>query len=224
MAQQINLYDPALRRQHDWLALGNVLGLAGVLAIGVAAAGYVTRLDLPALNARIAQQETQLTTLRNQIATLGQQASTRKPDARLEQEIASKRQLLGMREEVRNALRQNLSDAAGNRFTDYLLGFARQTVNGLWLTAFNIDAVSGSIEIKGCTTDPALLPEYIRRLNHEAAIQGRAFSALKLTAIKTDKPEAAPRGTSSPASACALGGRNHEFILIPVKTGAGVVG
>jgi hypothetical protein len=223
MAQQINLYDPALLRKRDWLALGNVVAVTAVLTLVIGADGYLARLDLPALTAQAATNEGQLKAVREQITSLGQQAANRKPDPRLEQEIAAKRLLLGTRGEVLSILRQSLGPEAGASFTAYLQGFARQTVAGLWLTNFTIDAMSGSIEIKGRTVDPALLPEYIRRLNKEAAFQGRAFSAFKLDAGKpetiTPAPPLAGAAAKTPPPAMAVRAPFHEFRLIPVMAG-----
>jgi hypothetical protein len=213
MAQQINLYDPSLERKRDWLALGNMVGLAAFLAVAVGAAGYLARLDLPALNAQATANESQLKAARDQIAALGQQAASRKPDPRVEQEVAAKRMLLAARGEVLATLRQSLGPEAGGSFADYLQGFARQTVSGLWLTAFAIDAMSGGMEIRGRTVDPALLPEYIRRLNKETAFQGREFAALKLDTGKPDTPAAQAMSAVARAP-------YHEFMLIPAKTDA----
>lgn len=210
MAQQINLYDSGLEHKRDWLALHYVVGLAVVLAVATGLLGYLARMDLPSLAARVAGNESQIKAVRDQIAALGQQVANRKPDARLEQEVAASRLLLSSRGEVLATLRQSLGPEA-HSFATYLRGFARQDVAGLWLTGFAIDAASGGMEIRGRTIDPALLPEYIRRLNREASFQGQTFAALKLDA---GKPEAPATGTGTPAVAAAPW---HDFTLIPSK-------
>lgn len=215
MAQQINLYDPALEYQRDWLALENVVGLAVLLSVLVGTLGYWVRIDLPALSALAASNENQLKAARDQITVLGQRAASRKPDARVEQEVVAKRMLLNARDEVLVTLRQSLGPDAGSSFAAYLQGFSRQTVHGLWLTAFVVDAMSDRIELRGRTIDPALLPEYIRRLNKEPAFQGRTFAALKLDAGKP----AAPAGAEKTLSATLLRPPYHEFTLIPASSG-----
>ncbi|MDX9741159.1 MAG: hypothetical protein RBT81_08275 [Gammaproteobacteria bacterium] len=212
MAQQINFYDARLERRRDWLALHYVAGLAGVLVVLVGVSGYLARMDLPALTAQATTAESQLKAAREQIATLGARAANRKPDPRLEQELEASRTLLGARSEVLGTLRRSLGPDA-HAFADYLRGFARQSVSGLWLTGFSIAAgdQGRGIEIRGRTTDPALLPEYIRRLNREAAFQGQTFAALKLEAAKSAKPAA---GT---AVATDIRPAWHEFTLVPVR-------
>jgi hypothetical protein len=210
MSQQINLYDPALERHRDWLALHYVAGVAAVLAVLVGALGFVARADLPALQAQAARGEDQLKAAREQITTLGQQVAGRKPDARLEQEIATRRLLLAARGEVLATLRQSLGPQARS-FADYLRGFARQNVTGLWLTGFAVDAASGGMEIHGRTLDPALLPEYIRRLDQEKAFEGQTFAALKLDVARPEAPV-----TGATAQAAARRPPWHEFTLVPV--------
>jgi hypothetical protein len=133
---------------------------------------------VPALNVQLAASETQLKTMRDQVAALGQQAANRKPDPQVEQEMGAARLLLDARGEVLTVLKQRLGPEATS-FADYLRGFARQSIAGLWLTGFSFEAASGGMEIHGRTVDPALLPEYIRRLNKETVFQGALF-ALKL--------------------------------------------
>lgn len=209
MSQQINLYDPTLLKQRDLLALGNV-ALAGVLLLAaVLALGMLARHEVPALTAQTAANDAQLQAARAQITLLGQQLAGRKPDPRLEQELGAARLLLGARGEVLTTLQQRLGPHAGS-YAEYLRGFSRQSVAGLWLTAFDFDG-SGGMEIHGRTVDPALLPEYIRRLGREQAFQGRTFAALKLDEGKLDPV------VNTPPAAAAAKAPFHDFMLIPAR-------
>lgn len=208
MAQQINLYDPALERKRDWLALENVVVGGVVLATAVGALGMAERSTLPTLTAQSATTETQLKAMRDQVTAMGQRAANRKPDPRLEQELAAKRQLLSLRGEVLATLRSSVGPNASS-YAEYLRGFARQTVSGLWLTGFTVKSAGSGMEIRGNTTDPALIPEYIRRLNKEAAFQGQTFAALKL-----ERPEA-----KGAAAGTAAAPQWHEFMLIQTLDG-----
>lgn len=209
MSQHINLYDPALERKRDWFALTNVAAAALVLSVLVVAAGVVARNDVPALSAQVASGDTQLKTMRDQMTALGQQVASLKPDPRLEQEIGAARLLLSSRGEVLNFLKQRLGPDSLS-FAEHLRGLARQSMNGLWLTRFDIQSGAGRMEIHGRMTDPALLPEYIRRLNKEPVFQGQAFSALKLGEGKAAVEKVA--AATTPAKAPF-----HEFMLIPKK-------
>ncbi len=217
MAQQINLYDPALLKRRDWFALAHVVLAAAVLATSVIVAGVLAQRDLPTLKDQAATNDTQLKALRDQVLVLGQRVAERKPDPRVEHELAAVRLLAGVRGEVLLTLRQRIESQA-DPFADYLRGFARQSVTGLWLTAFTYDAASGSMEIHGRTVDPALLPEYIRRLNKEPAFRGRAFAALKLAEGKLEPVAGVPAKTGAAAEGVKPA-PFHEFTLIPVKDG-----
>ncbi len=221
MAQQINLFDPALLRKRDWFALSNVVLGAGLAAVLVAAAGFLARGGLPELQTQAKTGETQLKAMREQVLVLGQRVADRKADPRIEQELDVARHLAEARGVVLETLRQGLA-ADVPPFADYLRGLARQSMTGLWITGFVWDATSDSMEIRGRTTDPALLPEYIRRLNREPAFRGHAFAALKVAEGKpepvanTTTPSAAKSSVPAEAAQKAL---FHEFTLIPVKTG-----
>lgn len=217
MAGQINLYDPALLRQRDWFALVNVVLAATVMASGVILAGILAQRALPPLQDQVATNDTQLKAMREQVVALGKRVADRKPDSRIEHDLAAARLLAGMRGEILRTLRQRMGQDA-DPFAEYLRGFARQAVAGLWLTAFTYDAASGRMEIHGRTIDPALLPEYIRRLNQEPAFRGRAFAALKLAAGKLEPAAGTPAGAGVAAEPTTPAGF-HEFTLIPVKDG-----
>lgn len=211
MARQINLYDARLERRRDWLALHYVAGLVGALAVLVGVSGYLVRMDLPALTVQAATTESQLEAVRAQVAKLEGQVAERKPDPGLIRELEATQKLLGARSEVLATLRRSLGPDV-HAFADYLRGFARQSVNGLWLTGFSVGAGGNGMEIRGRTTDPALLPEYIRRLNREAAFHGQTFAALKLEAAKSAKPAAT--GT---AVTTEIPPAWHEFTLVPTR-------
>jgi len=215
MAQQINLYDPALLRKRDWLALANIVLGAGVLAILVAGAGFLARGGLSELQAQAATGEAQVKAMRQQVLVLGQRVAERKADPRIERELATARQLVEARGVVLETLRQRLASAAPP-FADYLRGLARQSMNGLWITGFAWDAASDGLEIRGRTLDPALLPEYIRRLNREPAFRGQAFAALNIAEGKPDATRGAKATASTEAPQQAP---FHEFMLVPVKSG-----
>lgn len=216
--QNINLYDPRLERQRDWLAPHYVAGTALLLSCLVAAAGFAARSNLPALTAQSAAGEAQVKAIRDQVTALGQQASSRKPSAQLEQSLVAQRMLLEMRGEILVTLRQSLGPEA-HSFAAYLRGLASQTLPGLWLTNFSVNAANDSMEIRGLMLDPALLPEYIRRLNREEAFRGRSFAALKL-GVKKPETTAAPAAAGGKVQPAAVQlPIHHEFVLIPAKEG-----
>ncbi len=215
MSRQINLYDPNLRRKHELLSAINLAVIALVLLLIVGVLGAWARSAAARLEAEVAVLEPQAKALQDQLLVLGQQVSTRKPDTVLEQELAAAKVKLGSHTAILGLLQKGLGPDAVS-FATYLLGFVRQTPSGLWLTGFTVDGDGTGMEIQGRTVDPALVPQYIKRLNGEKAFQGRAFSALQLsipapaigsTAVAS---AASAAGTARPVAALY-----HEFILTP---------
>jgi Tfp pilus assembly protein PilN len=183
-AQQINLYNPALRRQRVWLTLGNVLLLAGLFGLGLAGAGLLLHRQAAAQQEIAQALEPRLVAARAETFQLGAalsgggEAATR--------ELADLRQQLATRGEVLAALQGGAGiDSVRGRstvgFADYLRGLARQTVSGLWLTGFSVAQGGGGMEVRGRMLAVDRLPEYIKRLNGELTFKGRQFVSLNIS-------------------------------------------
>lgn len=226
MTQQINLYDPSLLRKRDLLTAANVAVVSAVLFAIVGALGGWERAKLAALDAESRAIAPQTKLLQDQMVAIGKQLADAKPSPQLEAELATARARLGLREEILAALSKGFGGDTPS-FAEYMRGFARQAQSGLWLTGFIIGEAGAALEIRGRMSDPALLPEYIRRLNGERVFQGRAFSALKVSPAKPAQAETAAAGTATPAPApapakppppAARPGKApyFDFVLIPV--------
>lgn len=211
MSQQINLFNPALLRKRDWFALSNIVLGAGVLVALAMGTGFFVRGGLPELQARAMNGETQLKAMREQVLVLGKRVAERKTDPRIEQELASTRMVAKAHGEVLQTLRHQLS-AEEPQFADYLRGLARQSMDGLWITGFTWNSGGDGLQLRGRTIDPALLPEYIRRLNREPAFRGQSFSALNVAEGKPDGDEVKDAPVADPSRKALF----HEFVLIPV--------
>lgn len=177
VSQQINLLLPELRPKHDWLAFPMVAGaaVAGVVLVaGFSAWGeYQTR----ALMAIQGQSEAEARSLQQQVQALGQTLAGRKPSATLQVEIDHLKDLLQQRDAALSVVESGKLNP-GEGYASVMRGFARQVTEGVWLTGFSFSG--GDAEIRGRLSDPAMLPQYIRRLNGEGAFQGRRFAALDM--------------------------------------------
>ena len=211
MSQQINLYDPALRRRRELLTAGNLALTALALLLAMGGWGASVRSQVAALEAENQGVSPRVSALQDQKNAIDKQLATDKPDPRLEAELASARALAGLRGEIVAALKKGVgSESMG--FAEYLRGLARQSQGNLWLTGFSVGEAGSAMEIRGRMTDPVLLPEYIRRLNAEKAFKGRSFSALNISA---GSPAPASGGEAGAAPAVAGRAPFHEFVLIP---------
>jgi len=217
MSQQINLYDPALLRQREWLSAANLAAVALALVVAMGGWGAWARTQLGVLEAESRMVAPQVKSLQDQVVAFGKQLAEAKPDPRLTAELAATRALLALRGEIVAALKKGFgAESAG--FAEYMRGFARQTLSGLWLTGFSLGEGGADMEIRGRMIDPALLPEYIRRLNSEKAFQGRAFAALKISAPAANATATGQAAATPPAAAAPAA--YLEFVLTPVAAGA----
>jgi hypothetical protein len=71
--------------------------------------------------------------------------------------------------------------------------FARQSVNGLWLTAFDIVGDGAQMSLGGAVVSPQLVPSYIQRLGRERVMHGKTFSTLQMQQPKKDGDRIVPR-------------------------------
>lgn len=180
----LNLFDPALLPQRDpWTTRNLGLGLAAV-GLSCAAWGGWAHWRLAQTQSELNLLTPQLQAARSEVQQLGKQLQSHQPDAALTSELAAGQSRLQARTEVLALLRKGMSPDSGNP-AEWLRALARQVPPGLWLTGFGVrvnarDADSGALEIRGRTVDPALIAEYVKRLNAEPAFQGRTFAALDI--------------------------------------------
>ena len=76
------------------------------------------------------------------------------------------------------------SGAIGNTsgYSGYMRAFARQSMNGLWLTGFNIIGDAAQLSMSGAVLSdaPGLIPAYVQKLGNEAVMHGKSFAALQI--------------------------------------------
>ncbi|MFN4325350.1 MAG: hypothetical protein ACK4FP_05625 [Azonexus sp.] len=198
MSQQINLLLPELRPRFDWLGLPVVTaaGLAGLLLVA-GLAGFAS-LRIKSLAASEQALRSQVASVQQQVVLLGQKLGARQGDTTLEGQLAAARTAVAQRQEVLNRMAQG-DLMGGQAYSSLLQGFSRQIVPGVWLTGFSF--ADKHIEMRGRLTDPALLPVYIGRLNHEPVFAGRRFAALDMQGVdpKAEAPEAGAAGRTGRA-------------------------
>jgi hypothetical protein len=206
MTHYINLYDPALLRHRQWLTAANLLFALALIFVVMLGWGAWARIVAAGLAEQVAALDGRLQSARAESVTLAGQLSNRRADPKLELDLAAMKELMGVRQEILATLGQEAGPQKLGH-ADYLRGLARQSVANLWLTGFSVGPDGTRMEIRGRTLDPALLPEYIRRLNAEPAFRGHRFAALSV-ALPAPVPGAG-------AAAAATMPPWHEFALVP---------
>lgn len=196
MSQQINLINPAFRKRQEWFT-ARMLAQALVVLVLVMAGAYAYQFRQVTLLSKQAQAgAVSLEQERARLVKVAAEYAPRQKNAALEQRVVELEQLLQGQEAVLEVL-QGGSLGNTDGYSGYMRAFARQTVNGLWLTSFSIRGAGKNMAIGGRALRSELVPAYIQRLNQETVTQGRAFAALeiqqpKVTPTNQDKPEKAP--------------------------------
>lgn len=196
MSRQINLYNPALRMQREWLTGRTLLGAALVLLLALGLRGALLWQDNRRLADETQQIGAQLERQQAELTRLNEQISQRQVSKETATALRNAEAALQGREQVRQALSGGkLGSSEG--FSGYLKAFARQARDGLWMVGLQLSGGGRNIALEGRTLDPDGIPPYIRGLNEEPTLRGRSFAALNVRRVGAeDKPSAAPAASA----------------------------
>lgn len=180
MTQQINLYQPILRREKKVFSALTMLQLLFAFAVLMLVLFGFTRWqlgELEAEKARLARQEADLTGRVTQLSTLRARPESRELQRALEEaqrELALKERLVEL------MARRGAPAEAG--FAEALAGLARQRVGGLWLTGIELHNTDGArnVTLRGMTSRAELVPEFVQQLGEERAFQGLRFRRMRV--------------------------------------------
>jgi hypothetical protein len=179
VTQQINLYNPALERKRDWLSFPSLVLAWGVTIAFLASGALVTQLQLSALAAGLKRESVARASAQDELTRLARQLSARQKDASLEADFQKLQSELANRHEAKGVLQGGvIGNTAG--FSEYLRAFARQSLEGMWLTGFSLAGAGQDLVLQGRTVRPELVPGYVQRLNREAILKGHAFAELQM--------------------------------------------
>lgn len=190
MIQQVNLYNAALEPQRDWLSLRALLVVWAVAIALVVGAALITQLRVSALESELQRENEARASAQEELVRLSKQMAGRKKDPRLEMQLKRLQDDLASRQEAKGALSGGvIGNTAG--FSEYLRAFARQSLDGLWLTGFSLAGAGQDLVLEGRSLRPELVPGYVKRLNREAVMKGHAFAELQMQ--RPDEPEEGKR-------------------------------
>ncbi|HLD10373.1 MAG TPA: hypothetical protein VJB68_10040 [Methylophilaceae bacterium] len=185
MVQQINLLNPALIRQKEYLSAPMIMMAPGVLALvmlGIYAYGQYQLRPLVQESERTTQELQAIQARLDQVTNEYAQRNTARV---LQDEIIVTEKKLQTYENILRTLGV-APTGAGQGFSIYMRAFARQHLEGLWLTGFEINDADKVMVIRGRGLQPELVPQYIIKLGLDPAFKGRTFAALDMSAQKVD--------------------------------------
>ena len=195
MSQQINLYNPLFRRQEKYFSTLTMLQALGLILLGsLLVYGYAwyrtSGLEQRSLQTAKSYQATQVRLAQAAAAFGPRQPSKLLQDeiARMDGQVKARRQIIGL------LGKGELGNTQG--FSEYLRALSRQTLSGLWITAFHVSGIGSDMAINGRALQPELVPVFINRLKKEPVLAGKTFSMLEMSLPEAEK---AADGKPAPA-------------------------
>lgn len=179
MSQQINLFNPIFKQQKKYLSAVTISQALGLIVLGAALLGSYAAYRSSRLADEAAATSRQLQATQEQLAKVAVAFPLRQKSPAVEQEIKQAEAEMASLQKVSEVLRTGeLGNTKG--YADYLRAFARQIIDGVWLTGFRIYGAGSEIELQGRALRPELMPIYISRLKNEPVLQGKSFSTLEM--------------------------------------------
>lgn len=184
MSQQINLFQPILRRERVlFSAMAMVQSVAVVAVVLVAFTVYIQW--------RVAAQGDELAALSAQRDQLTQQladASRRLPPGQEDPALAAKvserqRELQAKRAFLREFSGREMGNTEG--FSPIMAGLARQRSPDLWLEGFHLTG-AGGVTLQGQVLEAAALPAWLQQLSNEPVFVGLEFQTLLMERDEED--------------------------------------
>ena len=209
MSQQINLLNPTLIKQKDFINTNNIaitLVLLSALMLGYYGHAQKQLLLLTMQRSQVAKE------LFAVQAQLKQTALLHTPHE-LNKALLDQITQLEQKEKMQQQILQTVNQSAATPEKGYaalMRAFAKQSLDGLWLTSFSFDSATEKLNINGRTLRADLVPEYISHLGNEPALKGKLFSALNMSLPKTDT--ASGSNSSLPTTTSATTEKNINTV------------
>lgn len=184
MNQQINLYQPIFRKQPKVFSALTILQTVLVVFAGLLLIYAYGRWQDAKLGHTLSELEAQRAAGLNRMQALAQKYPPRTKSPLLEQQV---QRLVAERDAKQRILAALSGKTPANTagFSTFLVGLARERVNGLWLTDFAIHHGGADINLAGSALRPELVPRYLQKLSSESAFSGKTFKTLLMTRPKT---------------------------------------
>lgn len=192
MSQQINLFNPAFRKEKKHFSAVTMLQALAALCLGATAISAWEAHQNRRLERVLAETDRQVAAHRDRMIGLSKDLSQQGRSQALGDELSRAEERLRTRRGLLNEL-QSGAGASTEGFSPYLAALARRTTQGVWLTGVEIGGKASDIVIRGRVLDSELVPAYIRQLNREEPFAGRAVSQLRLAAKEGTPQQKGPR-------------------------------
>lgn len=198
MSQQINLFNPIFLKQKKYfsaVAMAQALGL--ILAGSLLLAGYAYLQAESVANVAVATS-VRLKGAQDQLLKVSAEYGQKPKSQALEDEIQrAESEVQALKKVFAILAKGEFGNTQG--YSEYFRGFARQSLDGLWLTDLLIVGSGNEIGVQGRVLQPELVPAYIGRLKREPIMQGKSFSSLEIQMAELAQPGRAPAAAGAGA-------------------------
>lgn len=179
MSQQINLFNPIFLKQKKYFSAAAMLQALGILIAGCALIAVYAQYQVGSLSKEANNSKTQLIAAQKQLNEVMAHYGPKPKSQSLELQIQKTEAEINSIKKVFDILsRGDIGNTDG--YSAYFRAFARQSMDGVWLTGLNLVGAGSEIGLQGRTVKPELLPNYINRLKTEEIMQGKSFGTLEM--------------------------------------------
>ena len=192
MSQQINLFNPVFLKQKKYFSVRAMLQALALIALGSGMFFGYAKYQVSLLAQQSAETSKRYAAEQLRFASFSREFSPQKSGQALQDELKKFESEAAAQKEILDTLKTGV---IGNTdgYSEYMRAFARQTLSGLWLTGFTIDADGSEMSLDGAALTPKLVPTYIQRLSKEKVMKGKNFSSLLMQQPKALPAQSAPK-------------------------------
>lgn len=193
MSQQINLFNPVFLKQKKYFSVVTMLQALGLILVGSALFYGYAWYQVRQLEVQTQEMTRRYEAEQKRLVNYANEFSPQRAAQQLQEELQALETQAAEQGRLLDTLK---SGAIGNTrgYSEYLRAFAHQSLNGLWLTGFEINGDGAQMVLHGAAISPQLVPGYIQRLNREEVMRGKSFAALQMSRPKAADDGGAPRG------------------------------
>ncbi|WP_317205621.1 MSHA biogenesis protein MshA [Janthinobacterium sp.] len=212
MSQKINLFNPALLPQKNYLSARAMAQALGLLLAGGLLLAYYGKVQVDTLARQAAAGKSALGVREARKATVTASFAPRPKDKELDGEIAQAEAERKSLLQVQTILQRG-EFGSTRGYSPYFRAFARRRIDGLWLTDVAIVGAGNAIGLQGRVLAPGLLPDYIAALSGETVLKGKSFARLELTPARKRATPAGEDAAATPPATPAAPPAYLEFSL-----------
>lgn len=195
MTQQINLFNPIFLRQKKYFSTVTILQALALVLVGTLCFYAYAVIQTNRLSREVAETGKRLDVEKARLTKISADFGPREKSKELEAQVKELEKRLKSSEDILG-IQAGVASVQSRGFSGYLLAFARQSVNGLWITSITVGESGSKMTISGRALKAELVSDYIKRLSKEKAMHGITFSAMDLqqTAADSSLKSKAPEG------------------------------